>query len=197
MMTTAGLHESATVRDLLFGGVLVEPTETLAKSLHEHGVVKARVNGLPGLAAAVEQKVATEASALLSFNLADLAVEGWKRYEALRDAARRTQDAPHTTEEIVALVAHRIETNHPVTIEMLVDGKPVGTIDVRLNIAFDMAGILAVVRQARLTAVRSGTCTVTGTLAIEQAVVTQGKRGFDLPGAIQLRQGVALLEPAA
>jgi hypothetical protein len=196
MMTTATLHESATVRDLLFG-VLVDPTDALAKSLHEQGMVKSRVTGVPGLAAAVEQKVATEASALLLLNLADLVVDGWKRYEALREAARRTRDAPTTTEEIVALVTHRIEANYPLTIEMSVDGKTVGTIDVKLNIAFDLAGVLAVVRQARLTAVRCGTCTATGTLAMEQAVVAQGKRGFDLPGTIQLRQGVALLEIAA
>jgi hypothetical protein len=130
-------------------------------------------------------------------NLTDLVVAGWKRYEALREAARRTENAPPTTEEIVALATHRIEANYPVTIEMLVDARSVGTIDVKMNVGFDVAGVLAVVRQARLTAVRSGTCTVTGKLTIEGAVVAQGKRGLDLPGAVQLRRGLALLEPAA
>jgi hypothetical protein len=197
MMTTAALPESATVRDLLFGGVLGDPTDALAKSLREHGTVKSLVNGLSALTAAVEQKVASEANALLSFNLADLAVTGWKRYEALIDAARRTQYAPPTTEEIVALVTHRIESSQKLAVELLVDGKSVGTVDVELKVAFDLAGVLAVVRQARLTAVRSGTCTATATLAMEKTVVAQGRRGLDLPGAVQLRQGVALLEPAA
>jgi hypothetical protein len=193
---TTPLHDSATVRELLFGETLVEPTEALAKSLREHGTVKARVTGLPGLTSAVEQKVATEASALLSLNLGDMVVAGWKRSEALRDAARRTRNSPPTTEEIVKLVTHRIDANYPVTIEMLVDGKLAGTIDVKLTVGFDLAAVLAVVCQARLTAVRSGTCTVTGILTIEQGVVAQGKRGFDLPGAIQLRQGLALLDAA-
>jgi Protein of unknown function (DUF2510) len=200
MMTTATLNdliEAATVQELLFGGELAEPIDALAESLREHGTVKSLVNGFPGLTAAVEREVATEASALLSLNLLDLAVAGWQRYEALMGAARRTQDAPTTTEEIVALVTHRIESSHPVTVEVLVDGESIGTIEVKLNVAFDLAGVLAVVRQARLTAVRSGTCTVTGTLAMERTVVAQGQRGLDLPGAVQLRQGVALLEPAA
>jgi hypothetical protein len=195
MMTTVALPESATVRDLLFDGVLGDPTDPLANSLHEHGTVKPLVNAFPGLTAAVEQKVASEANALLSIKLVDLAVAGWKRYEALREAAHRTQDAPPTTEEIVALVTHQIESSQKLTVDVLLDGKPVGTVDVVLKVAFDLAGVLAVVSRARLTAVRTGTCTVTGTLSMEGSVVAEGKRGFDLPGAIRLRQGIALLAP--
>ena len=199
-MTTAtpnDLTEAATLRELLFGAEVAEPIDALAESLREHGTVKSLVNGFPGLTAAVEREVATEASALLSLNLLDLAVAGWQRYEALMEAARRTQDAPTTTEEIVALVTHRIESSQPLTIEVLVDGESVGTIEVKLDVAFELAGVLAVVRQARLTAVRSGTCTVTGTLAMQRTVVAHGQRGLDLPGAVQLRRGVGLLEPVA
>lgn len=195
-MTTAALNEAATVRDLLFGGMALEPTDALAESLREHGTVKTLVTGFPGLTAVVEREVATAASGLLSMNLLDLAVAGWKRYEALTKAARRTRDAP-TTEEIVALATHRIESSHHPTIELFIDGKSVGTIEVELSVAFDIAGVLAVVRQARLTAIRSGNCTATGTLAIEQTVVAQRQRRLDLPGAVHLHNGVASLEPAA
>jgi hypothetical protein len=196
MMTTAALNDTATVRDLLFGGVPIEPTDALAESLREHGTVKALVTGFPGLTAVVEREVATETDGLLSPNLLDLAVAGWNRYEALREAARRTRDAP-TTEEVVALATHRIEYNHHPSVELFIDGKSVGTIEVGLAVAFDMAGVLAVVRQARLTEIRSGKCTVTATLAIERAVVAKQQRKFDLPGAVRLRHGVALLAPAA
>lgn len=195
-MTTAALNETATVRDLLFGAMALEPTDALAESLREHGTVKALVTGFPGLTAVVEREVATEASGLLSLNLLDLAVAGWKRYEALTKAARRTRDAP-TTEEIVALATHRIESSHHPTIELFIDGKSVGTIKVELSVAFDIAGVLAVVRQGRLTAIRCGNCTVIGTLAIEKTVAAQRQRRFDLPGAVRLHDGVVLLEAAA
>jgi hypothetical protein len=93
----------------------------------------------------------------------------------------------------VALVTHRIESNHRPTVELFIDGKSVGTIEMELDVAFDMAGVVAVVREARLMAIRSGNCTVTGTLAIARAVVAQQRRQFDLPGAVRLHHGVALL----
>jgi hypothetical protein len=196
MMTTPALNETSTVRDLLFGGMALEPTDALAESLRELGTVNTLVTGFRGLTAVVEREVATEASGLLSLNLLDLVVAGWKRYGALTKAARRTRDAS-TTEEIVALATHRIESSHHPAIELFIDGKSVGTIKVDLSVAFDIAGVLAVVRQARLTAIRSGNCTVTGTLAIEKTVLAQRQHPFDLPGAVRLRNGVALLEPAA
>ena len=199
-MTTAALNEPATIRDLLFGGGPVDPTEALAESLREHRTVETLVSGFPGLTAeagrAVQHEVATVGTELLSLNLLDLAVAGWNRYESLREAARRTRDAP-TTEEVVALVTHRIESSHHPTVELFIDGKSVGKIEVGLDVAFDMAGVLAVVRQARLTAIRSGNCTVTGTLAIDRTDVAQRQRQFDLPGAVRLRHGVALLKPDA
>jgi len=53
--------------------------------------------------------------------------------------------------------------------------------------------VVAVVHQARLTAIRSGNCTVSGTLAIKGTIVAKQKRRFDLPGAVRLHHGVALL----
>jgi hypothetical protein len=80
MMTTAALNETATVRDLLFGGVSVEPTDALAESLREHGTVETLVTGSTGLTAAagraVEHEVATVVDDLLSPNLLDLAAAG-------------------------------------------------------------------------------------------------------------------------
>lgn len=195
-MTTAALNDTATVRDLLFGGMPVEPTDALAESLRQHGTLKTVLPGFPGLTAAVEREVAAEAGGVLSLDLFDLALAGWKRYEALREAARRTRDAP-TTEEIVALATHRIESSHHSTIEVFVDDKSVASIEVELTVAFDMAGVLAVVRHARLMAIRSGNCTATGKLAIKGTDVAHRQRGFDLPGAVRLRHGVALLGPAA
>ena len=157
---------------------------------------RALIPGLPGLTAAVDREVAAATDGLLSLNLADVAAAGWKKYDALRQAARRTRDAP-TTQEVVALATHNIQSSHHPTVELFIDGKSIATIEIELQIAFTMAGMLAVVRQARLTAIRSGTCTVTGSLAIQQTVITKRQRRFDLPGAVRLRHGVPLLEPAA
>ena len=193
---TAPLDETATIRDLLFGGLPVEPVDEIARSLRRHGILGSFEAWFPGLTSAVEREVATATNRLLTLNLADVVAAGWKKYDALRQAARRTRDSP-TAEEIVALTTHRVESSHHPTVKLLIDGESIATVEVELNLAFTMAGVLAVVRQARLTAIESGTCTVTGSLVIEQNSITERQREFDLPGVVRLRNGLPLLESAA
>jgi hypothetical protein len=192
MMTTPALSEAATLQDLFFGGVPSDATDELARSLHEHGIMRCLLPGLPGFTSVAEHQVSKATNDLLSMNLADVAAAGWQRYEALREAARRTRAAP-TTEEIVALATHRIESSHHPTIDVYVDGKSVANIEVSINIAFDMAGVLALVRRARLVAIKSGNCTVSGKLAVQGFTAAQQERRFNLPGAVRLGGGIALL----
>ena len=189
---TAPLNETATLRDLLFGDAPGTPIDAVTESLREHGTVRALTPGLPGLAA-VEREVANAMDGLLSVNLVDLAAAGWTKYDALRQAAKRTRDAP-TTEEVVAMATHKIDSTHRPSVELYVDGKSISTIELTLQITFTMAGLLAVVKQARLTAIKSGNCTVAGSLTVAGFEVAKKQRKFDLPGAVRLRHGIALLE---
>ena len=189
---TEPLNETATLRELLFGGVPGDAADTLAESLRQHGTLAPLVGGLPGLTAVVNREVAGATNGFLSLNLADVAADGWKRFDALRQAARRSLETPED-EEIVTLATHKIECSQRPTVELFIDGRSIATIDVELKIAIDIAGGLAVVQRARLTGFRSARCTVSGSLAMQQTVITKRQRQFDLPGAIRLRQGVALL----
>jgi hypothetical protein len=192
---TTPLDETATLRDLLFGDEPGTPIDALTASLHEHGTVRALIPGLPGLAA-VQREVANAMDGLLSLNLVDLAAAGWTKYDALRQAAKRTRDAPNT-EEVVAMATHEIESTHHPSVELNVDGTSMGTIEMTLEITFTMAGVLAVVKQARLTAIRSGSCTVAGSLTVAGIEAAKKQRKFDLPGAVRLRHGIALPQAAA
>jgi hypothetical protein len=191
-MTTTALDGNSTVRDLLFGEARSGPTTALGDSLRRNGTVRAHVPGPAGFNALVEHEVAAKTDDLLSTNLADVAIGGWKRYQALRQAARRTLDAP-TTEEIVALAAHTIEWSQRPAVEVFIDGTSIATINIELKITFAISGVLTVVRQGWLTGVRTGTFTVKGSLAAQQTVLAERHRPFDLPGAIWLRHGVPLL----
>ena len=192
---TTPLNETATLRDLLFADVPGTPIDALTESLREHGTVRALTPGVPGLAA-VEREVANAMDGLLSLNLVDLAAAGWKKYDALRQAAKRTRDAPKT-EEVVAMATHKIDSTHHPSVELYIDGKSISTVEMTLQITFTMAGVLAVVKQARLTAIKSGTCTVAGSLTVAGIEAAKKQRKFDLPGAVRLRHGIALLETAA
>jgi hypothetical protein len=192
---TEPLNEAATLRDLLFGDAAGNASDALAESLREHGTLAPLVSGVPPLTAVVNRKVADATDGLLSLNLADVAANGWRKFDALRQAARRTCEPAGTDEEIVTLASHRIECSQHPTIELFVDGKSIATIQIDLQIAMDIAGGLAVVQRGRLTEIRTARCTVSGSLAIQQTVIKRKQRQFDLPGAVRLRNGVALLTP--
>ncbi|WP_370149272.1 hypothetical protein [Streptacidiphilus sp. EB129] len=63
--------------------------------------------------------------------------------------------------------------------------------------AAGLDGIVAVVREATLVAVRAGYCTATASLAVEQIIVASRQGRFDLPGAVRFHGGVPLLRRPA
>lgn len=194
-MTTAILIGTATVRDVIFDGIPGEPVDALAKSLRGQGTLGTAVPGFsgfgPALRGAVGREMARRVNDLLGLDLGDLAIAGWKRYERLREAARRTHDAPTRT-EFVELVKHQVKSSHHPSIELFVDGRSAAVIQVGLDVIFEMQGVVAVMKKGQLTAIESGKCTVTATLDVAGAVVAKRQRQFDLPGAIRLRHGVPL-----
>ncbi|KHO26060.1 hypothetical protein QQ44_09765 [Mycolicibacterium setense] len=179
------------MRDLLFGDAAGASTEVLEGSLHDRGTVRGLVPSMH--AAAAERQVAGATDELLSLNLADVAAQGWKKYSALSEAARRTRDTPSAT-EVVTLVTHKIESSHHPTVDVTLDGTPLATINIDLQLCFTMAGVSAVIQCGRLMEIRTGTCTVTGSLTVQQISVAKKERKFALPGAIHLPGGIALLD---
>jgi hypothetical protein len=191
-MTTLTLDEASTVRDLLFGDARDEATNAIAGSLRDHGTVRLLVP--PVLAPAAEREVASATDGLLSLNLADVAAAGWKRYDALVKAARSTRDSP-TAKEVVTVMTHKIQSSHHPTVDMELDGRTIATINIGLELTFSIAGGTALVQRGRLMEIHTGTCTVIGSLTVQQVPIVQRQRKFDLPGMVQLRNGIPLLGP--
>ncbi|MFI6983559.1 hypothetical protein ACIBSV_33780 [Embleya sp. NPDC050154] len=194
-MTDAVPHPTS-VRELLFGDDVEAATETLVDAAREHEVATILERGAQGLtdnaSRTVEREVASVVNGFLSLDLLDLVAAGWAKHGAMVEAARRTRAAPDT-EEVVALATHQVTSTHRPCVDLRVDGVRVGTLEIGLTVAFDVEGMLAVVRQAHLTSLRCGTCTTTGTLAMQERVVASRHCNLDLPGAMRFRSGIALL----
>ena len=126
----------------------------------------------------------------------DLLIDGWKKYDALTDAARRTRDAPGT-EENVELATHQIKSIHPSTVELFIDGKSAGLSKSSSVVDFKIVALRGVISQARLT--RSRPARARSPVPSRSTATRLVKRqcGFDLPGAVRLRGGVLLLAPVA
>ncbi|GAA4848401.1 hypothetical protein [Kitasatospora terrestris] len=195
-MSTPTTVGPVTVRDVLFDGRQVDPVSAIEDSLHRQGAVPALVGGAGRLTGAggraVEHEVAAVLDRLLALDLLDLAAGGWARHSALRAAARRTRDAPGS-EEVVTMARHRISSSHRPGVELLVDGVPVGVLELALEVSFEVEALVAVVRRARLMSARTARCTVAGSLAAHGHVLAERRLHYDLPGAVRLRHGVRLL----
>jgi uncharacterized protein DUF2510 len=188
---TTPLNDTATVRELFFDGSPGEPVDTLKQLMREHDTNV----GLfpPSLIEAARHEIADTATGFMSVNLADVAAAGWKKYDALKKAARSTRDDRDAT-ELVSLTTHKITSSQHPSIDLSLDGKRLATVEVALEVALTIVGLIAVVKQGRLTEIQAGSCTASGSLAIQGVEMIKRQRKFDLPGAFRLGRGVPLLD---
>jgi Protein of unknown function (DUF2510) len=191
---TTPLNDTATVRDLFFDGGPGQPVDALTQLMRE----RATNVGLfpPGLIDVARHELADATSGFMSVNLADVAAAGWKKYDALKDAARRTRD-DRDAKELVSLTTHKIASSHCPSVDLYLDGRKLATVEIELEVVLTIAGVVAVVKGGRLTEIQSGTCTAGGSLAVQGIDMVKRQRKFDLYGAFRLGgHGVPLLEPA-
>lgn len=194
--------ESLTASDVLLGGSPGEDhAETLARSFGERSVVQSGIKGLRHLSASASKALTRQLaevviSSLDLVDLKDLLVSGWCKYKDLTDAAVRTL-AAMGAEELVALAAHRIVSSHHPSVDLIVKGVNVHTCVFDLSVAFDVNGVLAVVRRGELAALRGGTCLISAELAMDEVpLLPEQQRRVDLTRFVTLNPAVRLLDKA-
>jgi hypothetical protein len=184
---TTPLHDTATVRDVFFDGDSDQPVDALTQLMRDRGT---NVGVFPpGLIDVARHELADATTEFMSMNLADVAAAGWKKYDALKKAARRTPDA----KELVSLTTHKIASSHHPSVDLFLDGKRIATVDIELEVALTVAGMIAVVKQGKLTDIQSGSCTASGSLAVQGIDMIKRQRRFDLYGAVRLGHGVPVV----
>ena len=210
-MTSAIATQPITAAGFLFGGSQ-DSTElidffgeqdsigALAEAVQEHdtlGSVDAALTKLSWAGRrAVGNQVATIAHGLLDLDLADLLVAGWCKFVDLTAAARRTLDAPGSS-EVVELATHSVTSTNSPNVEVLVNNTRVATVRFELSIKFTVKGLVATIRGGRLVSFYSGECEVTGTLAAEGRQLAARKAQFQLPMLLRLGDGIPLLRGSA
>lgn len=138
------------------------------------------------------QEVARAISGLLSIDLVDVLLGGWKRQRDLRDAARRTLADPDD-HELVRLGAHCIQMHERPTVDVIVDGALVCTIGVDIEISALVDALVARVESGLLTGFESGRVTVTGAIKVRQTTIAQSSCVLEAVTDIPLREGIPLL----
>jgi hypothetical protein len=195
-MTSAALQaHPQTVLDLL-----VAPGDDSAEALGRQ-ILSAGSDGELGHALAdlptvtreaAVREVSTAAAGLLDIDLIGLLVAGWRDLHELSGAARRTL-AQRGRTELVDLATHQITvTRHP-SVDVMVDNFRVARIQFGLTVVFDVSALVAGVSDGLLTALHSGRCDITATLAIQGTNVLTRPGHLELPGAVSLSPGIRLL----
>lgn len=194
--------KSLTASDVLLGDSPGEDdTEALARSFGQRSVVQSGVKGLRHLSGAASKALTRQLAEVVIksldlVDLKDLLVSGWCKYKDLTDAALRTLAAVGA-EELVALAAHRIVSTHHPSVDLIVKGVNVHTCVFDLSVAFDVNGVLAVVRRGELAALRGGTCLISAELGMaEVPLLPAQQRRVDLTKFVTLARPVRLLDKA-
>lgn len=206
-MSTSERSRLLTVGNILLGdspdfGESTDPAEILARSFHQHGVVRTGAKGFRHLSGAALRAVSSQLAevVLTSLDLLDvkeLLVNGWRKHKDLREAAVRTH-AVAGSEELVVLATHRIDSTHQPSVDLIVKETKVHTCVFEVSVEFDLNGVLAVVRQGTLAALRGGTCVITAKLVLgEMPLLPPQQRRLDLAKFIILNPAVRLLDETA
>ena len=194
-MTTATPTSSTTALALLFGPGDDAPGALAQAILPSDGggdLGRALENFPQETRAAAAREVTAAAAGLLTVDPIGLLVAGWREYDDLTTAARRTLAAPAST-ELVHLATHRVTIEQQPYVTVEVDGRTVATVRLGLSVAFDVSALQAKVRAGRLAGVHAGSCDITLTLAIDGTDVATRQAHLELPGQIALKRPIRLL----
>ncbi|WP_433567273.1 hypothetical protein ACQP1O_20010 [Nocardia sp. CA-151230] len=170
----------------------------LANYLRSSGIDRIALNGAVAitepLRTAALAEIAKAIDGLLSVSLAQVAVEGWSRYDRLLRAAERTR---HGGSEHVPLYEHEITHSYQPALEVFVDGRQVGRFEVTVEITLQILPLEATVQGGRLIQLGSGDCTASvsiGTPDLGPIIVRDTT--FPTRNAFDLRRPITLVGPS-
>jgi hypothetical protein len=169
-------HE-ALWRDLDHKGVAAEVIRTV-KHLSNAGRLELR------------RQFAGMIAGILDLDVADLIIRTMRTYDELTAAGERTAATPASV-EIVQLLAVPIPWTTQADVRLRVDEIPRLTIRFQLDVILEVSAE-AVVKGGRLTAVRSGHCTVTVTLNANEVPLTTNAATLDLTVCLPIGSGIPL-----
>jgi hypothetical protein len=189
----------ATGEELTVGGVLTEgrADDALRGALSEGDVATAidrRLEIVPRwLRAFARDEVVGVAISAFDLPLISVLAAGWRKWDELTDAARRTLEMPGAT-EIIELRDERITSTHHPRIDVTLDREEIAHIDLGLELDIVMHAVTAVVCDGHLSALRTGRADVTARLSVEDQTLVEATRPVELPIEIGLGAGISLVD---
>jgi hypothetical protein len=154
-MTTAEEGSTPTALDVLFGPDADAAAETLAREISSprggQDLGRALADLPETITTAATQEAGTTMAALLKVDLIGVLLRGWREHRDIVSAAGRTLAAPGST-ELVGMSAHEVTLDQRPSVNVLVDGHQVASLQLGLSIVFDVNAVLLGISGGRLAA---------------------------------------------
>ena len=199
MTTEQPPAHALSVRTFLLGDASTgDDVARLGQVIEENGFAGTALKAVGALTRSARAEFAEQLAAaigpLLEIDLGDVLVRGWTKQREVTDAARRTLQAPGTS-ETVYLVAHQITSTHQPLVELLIDDTRLHTFTFDLAVTIDLAGAALTIRAGRLLDTRFGRAAVTAELRLEhmERPLVRQQREIDLRPALRFGDGIPLL----
>ena len=181
-----------TVAELLGG----DDPYWIERALHEAQVAQGALAQAGRLAAAVfpafEQRVGEALRSALDVDLHGVVVAGWLRYRDLVAAGERTRAAPGSREDVV-LAEHEISSTHPVTVEVMLDGRTVATLEFDATVNLTLHGVVAVVTGGMLVGLRFGDVVAGAQLSLWDRELVAREVRCIVGALVHVGRGIALV----
>lgn len=200
-MSSAATVSPALSPRLLLAGETVDAADRLAGELQRHGVARTTVGQARRLSSAasglIDREIGAVLAGLLELDLGDVLLAGWRGHRALVAAGQRTVADP-VGREVVDLASHRVRWASRPSVDLVLDGVRLATLEFPLEVEFVVVGVAAVVWRGHLVAAQGGECTVTGQLSFADVPLARNTSRVDVAWLVRLDPAVPLVdaEPA-
>jgi hypothetical protein len=123
---------------------------------------------------------------VLDLNVIDLLISGWRRHAEIRNQMRITALDPTRT-ALVHVAEHTVESTHTPSLEVRVEGVPLVTLTLPVEVAFEVEAVSLLIRGGEIREVRPGRIMARGTVKLESSVILKRDLAkVEFPGTLIL-----------
>jgi len=185
-----------TLLDLFAGGgrrLALAPHLEIEESASVARIKEALTAGTRGFSwKAAKTEILEKVDELLNVDMATVMGRAWKKFSKLLDYTDPKRYPPDHV-YLVPLAEHVIRSRHRPSLEILLDGKQVGQIEIALDVSLTLKGFILKIQGGRIMAIHCGECRGAGSVKCEDLVLVEKKsESFRLPGTIDLGEGIPI-----
>jgi hypothetical protein len=132
------------------------------------------------------EEIETKLRMVLGETLVDLVIAGWRKHAAVTEALQKSRSQPGV-DQIVSLAKHSVTTRHDYSLDIEVDRVRVMTLTVEMVMAAQLCDVVAVARDGRVVAIRSGNAKADGSVTVDDVQIGHRTLAFPLTAELTLR----------